>query len=77
MIKKREKPSSYCLRTRRSVVNYSRIIGGARVMTKNPSMMIDPSMIVEPSGRVPEKASRLGLVVLELAAAGIVFHRLP
>ena len=49
------------------MVNYSRIIGGARVMMKNPSM------IVAPSGRVPEKASRLDLMVLE-AATGIVFH---
>ena len=53
------------------MVNYSHNIGGARVMMKNPSVIIDPS------GRVPKKASRLDLVVLELASAGIVFHRLP
>ena len=40
-------------------------------------MMKNPSVIVDPSGRVPEKASRLDLMVLELAAAGIVFRRLP
>jgi hypothetical protein len=50
------------------VVNYSRIIGGARMMMKNPSVIVDPS------GRVPEKASRLDLVVLKLAAAGKVFR---
>ena len=53
------------------MVNYSCIIGGARVMMKNPSVIVDPF------GRVPEKASRLDLVVLELAVAGIVFRRLP
>ena len=47
---------------RRSVVNYSCIIGGVRVLMKNPSVIVDPS------GKVPEKASRLDLVVLELAA---------
>ena len=66
-----KKPSSYCLQTRRSVVNYSRIIGGARVMMKNPSVIVDPS------DRVPEKASGLDLLVLELTAVGIVFRRLP
>ena len=40
-------------------------------------MMKNPSVIVDTSDRVPEKASRLDLVVLELAAAGIVFRRLP
>ena len=39
--------------------------------------MMNPSVIIAPSDRVPEKASRLDIVVLELAAAGIVFHRLP
>ena len=53
------------------MVNYSRIIGGSRVMMKNPFV------IVGPSGRVSKKASRLDLVVLELAAARIVFPRLP
>jgi hypothetical protein len=53
------------------VVKYSRIIGGARVLMKNPSVIVDTS------GRVPEKASRLDLVVLELAAAKTVFSRLP
>ena len=42
------KPSSYCLRTRRSEVNYSRIIGEA------PMRMMNPSVIVFPSGRVPK-----------------------
>src|SRR3990170_7045592 len=55
------KPSSYCLRTRRSTMNYSRIIGEA------PMDMVKP----------PEMVSRLDLVVLELAVAGIVFRRLP
>mgnify|MGYP005849536395 CR=1 FL=1 len=69
---KREKnPSSYCLRTRRSVVNYSRIIEGAIVMMKNPSVIVDPS------DRVPEKASRLDLVVPELAAVETLISRLP
>ena len=39
--------------------------------------MMNPSVIVFPSGEVPERASRLDLVVLELAAAGIVFRSLP
>ena len=52
------------------MANYSCIVG-ARVLMKNPSVIIDPS------GRVPEMASRLDLVVLELAVAGIVFRRLP
>ena len=52
-------------------MNYSHIIGEA------PMRMMNPSVIVYPSGRVPEYGSRLDLVVLELAAAGIVFHRLP
>ena len=53
------------------MVNYSRIIGGATRMMKNPFV------IVSLSGRVPEKASRLDLVVMELAAAGIVFRLSP
>ena len=40
-------------------------------------MMKNPSVIVAPSGRVPENASRLDLVVLELAAAEKVFRGLP
>ena len=40
-------------------------------------MMTNPSMIVAPFGRVLEKASRLDLVVLELAAAENVFLGLP
>ena len=40
-------------------------------------MMKNPSVIVDPSGKVTEKASRLDLVVLELAAAKKVFRRLP
>ena len=52
-------------------MNYSHIFGRARVMIKNTSVIVDPSE------RVPEKASRLDLVVLELAAAGTVFCRLP
>ena len=55
------KPSSYCLRTHRSMVNYSRIIGEAPMRMMNPSVMV----------------SRLDLVVLELTATGIVFRRLP
>ena len=42
-------------------MNYSRIIGEAPMGMMNPSEMV----------------SRLDLVVLELAAAGIVFRRLP
>ena len=37
--------------------------------------MMNPSVI--PSGKVPEKGSRLDLMVLELLATGIVFRRLP
>ena len=62
-IKERErerKPSSYCLQIRRSTMNYSCIIGEA------PMDMVKPS----------EMVSRLDLVVLELAATGIVFRRL-
>jgi hypothetical protein len=60
-IKERDrKPSSYCLRTRRSTKNYSHIIGEA------PMDMVKSS----------EMVSRLDLVVLELAATGIVFRRL-
>ena len=40
-------------------------------------VMMNPSVIVDPSGRVPEKASRLDLVVLELAAAEKIFRQLP
>jgi hypothetical protein len=40
-------------------------------------MMKNPSVIVAPSGRVPKKASRLDLVVLELAAAETVFLDSP
>ena len=40
-------------------------------------MMKDPSVIVDPSGRVPEKASRLDLMVPELAAAKIMFLDSP
>ena len=53
------------------MVNYSRIIRGERVMMKNPSVIVDPSR------RVPKKASRLDLVVLELAAAETVFPQVP
>jgi hypothetical protein len=42
-------------------MNYSCIIGEAPMRMMNPSVM----------------ESRLDLVILELAAAGIVFHRLP
>jgi len=42
-------------------MDYSRIIGEAPMRMMNPSVMV----------------SRLDLVVLELVAAGIVFHRLP
>ena len=35
--------------------------------------MMNPSVIVFPSGKVPEKGSRLDLVVLELAAAELCF----
>ena len=42
-------------------MNYSRIIGEAPMRMMNPSVMV----------------SRLDLVVLELAAAGIVFRQLP
>ena len=59
-IKERErKPSSYCLQTRRSMVDYSRTIREAPMRMMNP-----------PDG------VRLDLVVLELAAAGIVFSLL-
>ena len=37
-------------------------------------MMENPSVIVAPSGRVLEKASRLEIVVLKLAAAEKVFR---
>jgi hypothetical protein len=42
-------------------MNYSRIIGEAPMGIMNPSKMV----------------SRFDLVVLELAAAGIVFRRIP
>jgi len=38
--------------------------------------MMNASVIISHSGKVPEKGSRLDLVVLELVAAGIVFRRL-
>ena len=57
----RIKPSSYYLRTRRSMVDYSRIIREAPMRKMNPSVMV----------------LRLDLAVLELAATGIVFRRLP
>ena len=63
IIRERErerKTSSYCLRTRRSMVDYSRIIGEAPMRNMNPSVMV----------------FILDLEVLELAAAGIVFCRL-
>ena len=41
-IKERGKPSSYCLRIRRSVVNYSCIIGGAPMRIMNPSVIVSP-----------------------------------
>ena len=53
------------------MVNSARIVGGATRMMKNPSV------IVAPSDRVPEKASRLDLVVLELVAAETIFPQLP
>ena len=53
------------------MVNYSHIIIGA------PMRMMNPSVIVFPSCKVPERASRLDLVVLELAAARILFRRVP
>ena len=57
-IKERErKPSSYCLRTRRSTMDYSCIIGEA------PMDMVKP----------PEMVSRLDLMVLELAATPLGF----
>ena len=39
-------------------------------------MMKNPSVIDSPSGRVPEKASRWDLVVLELAAVEKLFRGL-
>src|SRR6266566_7401214 len=35
-----KKPSSYCLRTRRSMVDYSHIIGEAPMRMMNPSVMV-------------------------------------
>ena len=55
------KPSSYKLRTRRSIKNYSRTIGEAPMEVVNPSMMV----------------SRLDLVVLDSGVAEIDFRRLP
>ena len=46
--KRERKPSSYCLWTRRSMMNYSQIIREA------PMRIMNPSVIVFPSGRVPE-----------------------
>ena len=54
-----------------SVVNYSRIIGGAARMMKNPSV------IDSPSDRVPKKASIWDLLVLEIAAVEKAFRGLP
>ena len=54
------KPSNYYLRTRRSMMKYSRIIEEAPMRMMNPSV----------------KVSRLDLVVLELAVAGIDFRPL-
>ena len=53
------------------MVNCSRIVEGARVMMKNPSVIVDPS------GRVPEKASRLDLVVLDLWRLELCFVDSP
>ena len=53
------------------MVNYSRIIGGARVMMKNPSVIVDPF------GKVQEKASRLDLMVVELARLELCFVDSP
>ena len=50
------------------MVNYPRINEGAERMKKNPFV------IVSPSGRVPEKAPRWDLVVLELAVVEKVFR---
>ena len=57
-IQQERKPSSYKLRTRRSTKHYSHIIAEA------PMDMINPSAMV----------SRLDLVVLDSAAAGIDFR---
>jgi hypothetical protein len=53
------------------MVDYSCIIRGARVMMNNPSVIVDPS------GKVPKKASRLDLMVLELAVVETLISRLP
>ena len=55
--KRERKPSSYCLRTRGSMVNYPRIIG------EEPMRMMNTSVMV----------SRLDLVVLELAPLELCF----
>ena len=55
------KPSNYYLRTHRSTMNYSRIIGEAPMRMMNSSVMV----------------SRLDVVFLELPVAGIDFRRLP
>ena len=52
-------------------MNYSHIIREA------PMDMMDPSVIVFPSGKVPEKGSRLDLMVLELVAVETQISRLP
>ena len=39
-IKREKKPSGYCLRTRRSTMNYSHIIGEAPMRMVNPSVMV-------------------------------------
>ena len=57
----REEAIQPLTRTQRSTKNYSRIIGEAPMEVVNPSMMV----------------SRLDLVVLDFAPAGIDFRRLP
>ena len=59
-------PSRYQLWTRRSVVNYSCVIGEAMVL------MQKPSMIESPSGRTPEKAPRWDLTGTEGYGGGKV-----
>ena len=58
--KRERNPSSYCLRTRRSTKNYSRIIG------EGPMEVVNPSVTV----------SRLDLVFLDSAVSGLIFRRL-
>ena len=61
-------PSSYSLWTRRSVVNYSRIIGEAMVLMKKPSMSQSPS------DRAPERSPNGILRRQKLAAAEKYFR---